>query len=379
MVAKGLYMDSRGQDEDPLTKAMAPPPNESEAERQVRLAAEREAQKRSDAIDEELNRQRINEKKTKCIRILLLGQSESGKSTTLKNFQLFHSNKAFRTERASWRAVIQLNVVRSVRLILHVMTEAQTVVSPAIFSEAEPEAKHPILTPEHLRLKMRLLPLQQVEETLLRKLTPQGSAEWETTRLSPVTNLPYSGRNAPGELALNSLTPWKNAFNRLVTGTRTSLDSQDIDFDDPNDPGVILNACKDDIYALWTDMAIKELFFLDQLDRVTSLKYVPTDAAWVPYFDNMDGIIFLAPISGFDQVLDEDPNVNRLEDSILLWKSVVSNKLLKDTEIVLFLNKIDIFKAKLASGVSFGHFVVSYGDRPNDFESTSKYLMRKFG
>ncbi|KAG5350495.1 hypothetical protein C0989_010802 [Termitomyces sp. Mn162] len=242
----GLYTDSRGHDEDPLTKAMAPPPDESEAERQVRLAAEKEAQKRSDAIDEELNRQRINEKKTKCIRILLLGQSESGKSTTLKNFQLFHSNK--------------LNVVRSVKLILHAMTEVQAAASPStVVSEAESEAKYPILSPEHLRLKMRLLPLQQVEETLLRKITPGYSAEREATHLSPVTNLPYFSRNTPSEPALNSLTPWQNAFNRLVSGPRTSLDSQDIDFDDPNDPGVILNACKDDINLLWTDPTIKEL------------------------------------------------------------------------------------------------------------------------
>lgn len=35
-------------------------------------------------------------------------------------------------------------------------------------------------------------------------------------------------------------------------------------------------------------------------------------AAWVPFFDDMNAIIFLAPISCFDQVLAEDPNVNRL-------------------------------------------------------------------
>ncbi|KAF5385786.1 hypothetical protein D9615_002338 [Tricholomella constricta] len=446
---------SRGQDDDPLTKAMAPPPNETEAEREERLAAEREAQKRSDAIDEELNRQRINDKKTKCVRVLLLGQSESGKSTTLKNFQLFHSPKAFRTERASWRAIVQLNVVRSIKLILDAITEAQTSSShSAIIPTSDSVSSPPSLTPEHLRLKMRLSPLQQVEELLLRKLTPAGSAEFEATQLSPLTNLPYSARagNAATELALNSTTPWKAAFNKLIASTtRTSLESQDIDFDDPKDPGLILNACKDDINALWTDPTIRQLlevqkirlqdfggFFLDQLERVTSLKYVPTDddilrarlktigvsehrftlkagnmmshdwrvfdvggarsfrgmtcshlhvhqtnnnatsAAWVPYFDNMDAIIFLAPISCFDQVLAEDPNVNRLEDSILLWKSVVSNPLLKSTDIVLFLNKVDILKEKLKSGVSFGHYVVSYGNRPNDFESTSKYLSKKF-
>ena len=35
-------------------------------------------------------------------------------------------------------------------------------------------------------------------------------------------------------------------------------------------------------------------------------------AAWVPFFDDMDAIIFLAPISCFDQVLAEDNTVNRL-------------------------------------------------------------------
>jgi hypothetical protein len=38
----------------------------------------------------------------------------------------------------------------------------------------------------------------------------------------------------------------------------------------------------------------------------------PYAAAWVPYMDDVDAIIFLAPISCFDQVLAEDPKVNRL-------------------------------------------------------------------
>jgi guanine nucleotide-binding protein alpha-1 subunit len=94
-------------------------------------------------------------------------------------------------------------------------------------------------------------------------------------------------------------------------------------------------------------------------------------AAWVPYFDNMDAIIFLAPISAFDQVLAEAPKVNRLEDSVLIWSQIVSNQLLKDTELILFLNKCDILRGKLESGIRFREYVVSYGSRPNDFESAS--------
>lgn len=62
--------------DDPLSKLMAPPDNETPQQARLRLAAEAEAQQRSDAIDEELNRQRLESKRApKSVRILLLGQS----------------------------------------------------------------------------------------------------------------------------------------------------------------------------------------------------------------------------------------------------------------------------------------------------------------
>ena len=60
-------------DDDPLTKALAPPPNETLEQRDARLQMEKEAQLQSDAIDEEINRQRVAEKKSHCVRVLLLG------------------------------------------------------------------------------------------------------------------------------------------------------------------------------------------------------------------------------------------------------------------------------------------------------------------
>jgi guanine nucleotide-binding protein subunit alpha len=73
---------------DPLTAALQPPPDESPAARDARIAKEREAKQISDSIDEELRLEKealkTKLKNRKEIRILLLGQSESGKSTTLK-------------------------------------------------------------------------------------------------------------------------------------------------------------------------------------------------------------------------------------------------------------------------------------------------------
>ncbi|KAG2749400.1 hypothetical protein P692DRAFT_20731961, partial [Suillus brevipes Sb2] len=331
---------------------------------------------------------------------------------------------AFRLERPSWRAVIQLNVVQSIHAILDLMSKAHSSAhNPPISSQPNTAPKdYPTLNPDHPKLKMLLAPLLQVEAALMKKLLPNGH-----TLLSSNTAQSFPIQQ---EISVNSSTGWKNTFNRLMG--RNSCDSADlIDWSDPDDPGVVLNACAEDMKRLWTDPVIQALmkvenmrpeemagFFLDALDRVTSPRYIPTDddvlrawlktlgvsehcftmktgpmgspmchdwrmfdvrcwrpeitTAWVPYFDDMNAIIFLAPISCFDQVLQEDPSVNRSADSFLLWEAIVSDPLLKKTELILFLNKCDILPSKLASGIRLADYIVSYGSRANDFESASQ-------
>ncbi|KAJ7232777.1 guanine nucleotide-binding protein alpha-4 subunit [Mycena haematopus] len=415
-------------DIDPLTLALAPPPGESPQDREARLQREREAKKRSDLIDQELARQRASDKKTsKPVKILLLGQSES-------DFQLINSPKAFKAERPSWRAVVHLNVVRSIRLIISALQEAE-----AYASSLEPpnpdDPVYPPITSELLTLKMRLLPLQQVEEALLNKLTP-GASLGKAYTAAPDDPLPGGTQ----EVSVHSAAPWKGAFSRLMNNVRGSVDGPETNEpQDSREARQLLHACSEDMIRLWNDPTVKEVLkvhrlrledmaglcaswltalssfsFLDSIERVTALSYEPTDddilkarlktlgvsehnfnlkagnmvpqswivydvgGARVPYFDDMDAIIFLAPLSCFDQVLAEDETVNRLEDSILLWKTIVSSPLLKDTSLILFLNKCDILKAKLESGQKFNEYVVSYGDRPNDFEHCSQYMKKKF-
>ncbi|KAA1473649.1 G-alpha-domain-containing protein [Dentipellis sp. KUC8613] len=437
--------------DDPLTRALAPPPDETPEARDVRLRAEAEARKHSDMIDEELNQERLAAKKSpKPVKILLLGAlltqrcRDAGKSTTLKNFQLMASPKAFKTERIVWRAVIQLNVVRSIHLVLDTLADlhAQQLGRPS--SSPAPAGPLPELTPEHLRLKMRLSPLLQVEETLVRKLSARGLGS-ERDREVSVSGSGWKGRfgrimggvEAARSSVESARTHSRTPSLRSRAQSRAGVEGEDdsgIDWDDPEDPGRVIHACGEDMMKLWADpvirralemqkMRLQEMsgFFLDSLDRVAQLRYIPTDddilrariktlgvteyrftlnqknsmvsrdwvvfdvgghrslvPAWVPYFDDMNAIIFLAPISCFDQVLEEDERVNRLEDSVLLWNTIVANPLLARTTMVLFLNKCDILREKLDAGIQFGRYITSYGDRPNDFESTSNYLKRKF-
>lgn len=69
---------------DPLAVITAPPPNETPGERAAREEREAEARRISDQIDEELRAEKaIVRKQEEMVKILLLGQSESGKCFSL--------------------------------------------------------------------------------------------------------------------------------------------------------------------------------------------------------------------------------------------------------------------------------------------------------
>ncbi|KII91302.1 hypothetical protein PLICRDRAFT_173177 [Plicaturopsis crispa FD-325 SS-3] len=431
---------------DPLAEALKPPPNESPEERAARLKREAEANRVSLEIDEAIRQERQKQKKRRIVRLLLLGQSESGKSTTLRQFQRLYTPTAFREERFLWRGVIQLNLCRSIRTILDAISDVE---SPAVDSGGEDSEEIESGLPQELEmLKMRLLPLRHIEALLIAKLVPPNEDEPtqlcgsndRSRRLQGSTSYDSSSRNQ--EIFVRPGTGWKGMWakearkrtNRPSTVGSTGMESKD-------EPQEVLHQLRHDIETLWNDRYVREVlrrrkirleefpgFFLNDLKRVTSLKYLPSDddvlkarlktvgmseykfemeasagresgtewriidvggsrsqrreylslATWAPFFDNVDAIIFLAPISGFDQVLSEDRSVNRLEDSVLLWKAVCSNKLLANVDLVLFLNKCDILEAKLTAGVRLAKYVRSYGDRENDIETASKYFRSKF-
>jgi guanine nucleotide-binding protein subunit alpha len=71
---------------DPLSLALTPPHDETPDEEAERLAKEAEARRISNEIDADLKAEAaVLKKRKKTLKLLLLGQSESGKSTTLKS------------------------------------------------------------------------------------------------------------------------------------------------------------------------------------------------------------------------------------------------------------------------------------------------------
>uniref|UniRef100_A0A7N6AIF7 Guanine nucleotide binding protein (G protein), alpha activating activity polypeptide O, a n=1 Tax=Anabas testudineus TaxID=64144 RepID=A0A7N6AIF7_ANATE len=149
---------------------------------------------------------------------------------------------------------------------------------------------------------------------------------------------------------------------------------------------------------LWSDSGIQECFsrareyqlndsaqyYLDSLDRIGAADYQPTEQdilrtrvkttgivethftfknlhfrlfdvggqrserkKWIHCFEDVTAIIFCVALSGYDQVLHEDETTNRMHESLKLFDSICNNKWFKDTSIILFLNKKDLFEKKI--------------------------------
>ncbi|KAF8512665.1 guanine nucleotide binding protein, alpha subunit [Hysterangium stoloniferum] len=405
--------------DDPLTRALHDEiGEETETEQQLRLKKEKEARRVSETIDELIKEEKAALKKTRPIKVLLLG-----KSTALKNFQMLHTPQAWAAERISWRAVIQLNLIRSVRIILDTLVESQSPRSPR-HSRRLSQGPDFVSPPKWMMLQDALRPLLEVEETLIQRLAPDNDTDEATTHQ-------FAGAPKLREVSVNALSSWKNALSKLVHGD--SKEDQTVDMNEGDTISMIIASRKDLIRSLWQGPDVRSLikqrklriedlpgFFLDDLDRIASDNYVPSDddvlrarlktvgvseykftretpnmvgsdwriydvggsrtqrAAWAPYFQDVDAVIFLAPISCFDQVLVEDPSVNRLEDTVILWKQLCSNTLLKKCNLILFMNKTDLMAKKLQAGVRLSRYIPSFGSRNNDFTTASAYLQRKF-
>lgn len=62
----------------------------------------------------------------------------------------------------------------------------------------------------------------------------------------------------------------------------------------------------------------------------------------------------------------------------MLWESIANSHWFKNSALILFLNKMDLFKAKIAnSPITKCGFTDFKGDT-SDWEQTSKYFMDKF-
>lgn len=344
---------------------------------------------------------------------MLLGQADSGKSTLQKQFRLYYASKSLDVERLSWIPIVYFNVIKAIRMIFsdfefESSSDSDEAISFAISARN--------IQKDISSLRIRLLPLMALESTLTSELN--GGISIAGGRSGAYVRSGWQSLIKPSWSVDSKKPEAATVDNRIREITNLVART--------------MSSAADDIEALWTHEAIRYCFkhrkirldegasyFLKSIQRIAELEYSPNNddilnvrlqtlgvmehsfpvsmagktynwklydvggargqrPAWVPYFDDATAIIFLAPISAFDQYLEEDPKTNRIDDSLQLFTSICSNKLLRHAHLVLLLNKIDVLKQKLAAGTPIRKYITSFGERPNDFETASDYFKSHF-
>jgi len=183
-----------------------------------------------------------------------------------------------------------------------------------------------------------------------------------------------------------------------------------------------------ELKQLWADPAIKYAFsrasefslydsaeyFFESIDRITQSDYVPTiddilrlrikttgvtdvevhidnkfyfkfidvggqraeRRKWIHCFDDVVAVIFFASLSEYEQTLAEDINTNRMSESISLFKQLLTLECFNNTPFILFLNKYDLFEAKIKK-IPLTVTFKEYKGR-QDPEEASEYIRQQF-
>jgi len=98
---------------------------------------------------------------------------------------------------------------------------------------------------------------------------------------------------------------------------------------------------------------------------------------WIHCFQDVTSILFLVSLSGYDQCLVEDKDANQMQDAMTIWDSICHSQWFKQTSIILFLNKNDLFHKKIPNS-DIKNFFTDYDGEPGDVRTGRDYFKKRF-
>ena len=161
-----------------------------------------------------------------------------------------YARETWLEERSSWRAIIQLNLIRSIVTLLDFLGDALS--GPTSDS---PSALGMLLTEKHRLLRLRLAPLRGVQQDLQRRLGA-GAVE-ETYNPGPGGVLPR-----PSEFAVRSHDGWRSALERFRARPQEAQESAraaEARMRKAAEVTGVVVGCAEDMKALWEDHTVREM------------------------------------------------------------------------------------------------------------------------
>lgn len=154
-------------------------------------------------------------------------------------------------------------------------------------------------------------------------------------------------------------------------------------------------------------------YFFDNLDRITSQNYLPSDEdilrsrvrttgvaraefamegskfelidvggqrnerrKWIHCFDSVQAVLFVASLNDYDLTLFEDGVTNRMHEALNLFSEICNSRFFAETAMILFLNKRDLFAEKILTKNITSAFPEYEG--PQECTSAIGYIQRQF-
>ncbi len=98
---------------------------------------------------------------------------------------------------------------------------------------------------------------------------------------------------------------------------------------------------------------------------------------WIHCFEKVTAVIFVAAISEYDQKLYEDENTNRVTEALNLFEEICNADWFKESCMILFLNKSDIFAKKILH-VNLSNYFHDYHGPAGDVPAAQKWIEEQF-
>ncbi|TFK68997.1 heterotrimeric G-protein alpha subunit, GPA3-like protein [Pluteus cervinus] len=302
--------------------------------------ANRAEKARSDAIDKQIEED--NKRYKRECKILLLGSGDSGKSTIVKQMKIIHQGGFSPTDLAEWRPVVYKNVLESAKAVVMYMRKVNL--------ECQ-EYSNRVLTEKILDFPFE--PPNTVN------FTPEIADAIHQVWKDPV--IPKIMDEHTSEFYLMDSAPY--FFSEVLRiGAPNYL---------PNETDV-LRARQQSMGITETrfSMGTLSIHMFDVGGQRSERK------KWIHCFESVTSIIFCTALSEYDQTLLEERSQNRMLESLILFESVINSRWFLRTSIILFLNKIDVFKNKLPK-VPLERFFPEYTGG-TDINKAAKYILWRF-
>jgi len=301
-------------------------------EEAARRKAERE---RSKQLEQNLNNDHSADQQIN--KLLLLGAGESGKSTLFKQMITIYGKGYPESERKTFTPIIYNNIITTMK------TLCQQSDNFAPITE-EPLLSYKLLIENELK----------GDEEIDSKLASHIRALWDDPRIQTT----FEHR------AAYHLTDSAKYFNDKI---------EEIGADDyiPTEQDVLRSRVR-------TTGIVENEFTIDgnQFKMFDVGGQRNERKKWIHCFENVTAVLFVAAISEYDQVLYEDENTNRIVEALNLFEEICNSRWFRETSMILFLNKRDLFSEKIKL-VPLSQFFQDFtgGD---SYEAGCEYMQHQF-